>query len=103
MIDLSLPMFIPLSPKEPGKVYVHQAGQVGANRFSDIYSDHLEEFLWLCLNLLEHLHYFWYADFYFHGCFPFLYKVMGQTLSKGKAPFFLPFQNLHKRLYTTLL
>ena len=30
-----------------------------------------------------------------------LWKVLVQTLFKEKAPFFLPLQNLHKKMYTT--
>jgi len=57
MIELSLPMFIPRSVEEPGKVSVNQGGQAESRHFSDMYSAHLEEFLGLrVLNLLEHLY-----------------------------------------------
>jgi len=103
MINISLTMFVPLTAKKTGEFHVHQLGQIFTNILSDFHPDHLKNPLRLLLNLLENTNNFWYANFNFHGCFSFLFKVMGLTLFKGKAPFFLPLQNLHKKLYTTFI
>ena len=51
------------------------------NTFSYIDMNHLKKLVRLILDLLENSYYLLHADFSFHGCFPFLYKVFGQNLS----------------------
>ena len=76
------------------------SGQILTKILSDLYTDHLTSFLRLLLDLHENAHNLWNTDFYFHGCFPFLYRLMGKILLRERRPFFCP-QNLHKTLHTT--
>ena len=99
----SLNSLVTFPTKKTGKFRVHQLGKIFTNSLSHIYTDHLKQFPRPLLDLLENVHNLWYAYFNFHGCFSFLYKVLRQTLFIGKAPFFLPGRNLHKKFYTTVV
>jgi hypothetical protein len=78
MINASLTMFIPFTPKKNGKFDIHQLGQISTNILSDLYADYLKNFLGLLLDFLEHAHnfflnrnmlfnYFWVSDQFTRG------------------------------------
>jgi hypothetical protein len=90
MIHLSVKAFIRFFTEKMGQFPAQQGGELGAQRVSDISSDHLEGLVGWHLNLLEYLHYFRYTVFKFHECVSFLYKLMcrSQTVSRATGTFF---------------
>jgi hypothetical protein len=101
MIHLPVKAVIGFFTEKMGQLPAHQGGELGAQRLSDILSDHLEGFVGRYHNLLEYtptsgtqISKFMYVSFFSTRVCMKRYDI------QSKFAFFPIFQNLHNELFT---